>query len=338
MALATDRLNVPCNIRAPVAWALALAMIVAGFAAPALLNQPYALNILIVAITYAIPAVGLNIVLGYAGLISLGHMAFAGVGGYCAAALMVDFHMGFWPALLAGTALAGVLGVVIGATCLHLRGHFFIIVTLAAGMILFTVFNNWDSVTRGAEGFPGIPRPGPLNLFGVMIDFRRLEGFYYLSFALLVVVMAINAMIVRSDFGRTLNAIRQDEPLAIARGVNIAAYKIAAFGIGSAMAGLGGVLKVSFLRVAAPLSFDLNESVNLALIVISGGAGYQLGPMLGSLLFIGIPEYLRVARAYRLVIFGAILVLMTLFLPRGLAGLIDDAMRRIAGRGKNHAA
>src|SRR5690606_33589840 len=128
-------------------------------------------------------------------------------------------------------------------------------------------------------------------------------------------------------FGRTLTAIRQDEILAAFRGVDTMLYKVAIFAIASAIAGFGGAFKVTFLRVAAPLSFELLESINVVLVVIVGGAGPLLGPVLGALLFVGLPEYLRIASELRLVIFGTILVLMMLFAPRGLAGLIEQAGR-----------
>ncbi len=331
----------PAAARAWTPWLRAIAivaLIASALALPKLLAQPYLLQVVILAVTYAIPAVGLNLMMGYTGLLSIGHMSIAGIGGYCAAVLMVDLGLGFWPALVAGTVLAGFAGLLIGAVCLHLRSHFFIIVTLATSMVLYTIFNNWDSVTRGAEGFPGIPRPAPINLFGATFEFRTLQGFYALSIAALVVIYAAQAAIVHSDFGRTLRAIRQDEALSAARGVNVTAYKIAVFVIGSAIAGFGGVLKVTFLRVASPLTFDVQESINLSLIVIAGGAGFQSGPLLGSILFIALPEYLRVARAYRLVLFGAILVLMTLILPDGVAGLVQSLARRLSRRGRADAA
>ncbi len=314
-------------------WARAaalLVLVVAAFALPHYVTQPYILQVLILAITYAIPAVGLNLMLGYAGLLSIGHMSIAGIGGYCAAVLMVQAGIGFWWALLAGTLLAGFAGMLIGLTCLHLRSHYFIIVTLATSVVLFTVFNNWDAVTGGAEGLPGIPRPAPIDLPGLTLQFRTLQGFYGLAMAALVFIMLLQAITVRSDFGRTLRAIGQDEALSAARGVNVTAYKVAVFALGSAIAGFGGVLRVVFLRVAVPNTFDIQESINLSLIVIAGGAGFQSGPILGSLLFIGVPEYLRVARAYRLVLFGALLVLMTLFLPAGIAGLFPAIGRRLA--------
>lgn len=288
-------------------------------------KQPYLLHVLILCALYAIPAVGLNLMLGYTGLVSLGHMAFAGVGAYAAAVLMVDARLGFWLALAAGVLAAGAAGAAIGAICLRFRTHFFMIVTLAFGLMLYSVMNNWDEVTRGAAGFPGIPRPAPLGSF----SFGPLSNFYYLALGAALTAFAVQWIVVRSDFGRVLVAIRQDERLAQARGVNAMLYKTAIFALGSAIAGLGGVLHVSFLRVAAPATFSLAESINAVLIVIVGGAGSLGGPALGALVFVGLPEYLRVAAEWRLVVFGVLLVLIMRFAPHGLAGLGASAWARI---------
>lgn len=306
-----------------VALAAALALLLAVPAAT--VQQPYLLHVLILCCLYAIPAVGLNLMLGYTGLVSLGHMAFAGVGAYTAAVLMVDAGLGFWAALLCGVLGAAATGAAIGAVCLRFRTHFFMIVTLAFGLMLYSVMNNWDEVTRGAAGFPGIPRPAPLGTW----SFGTLQNFYYLALGGGLLAFAIQWLVVRSAFGRVLVALRQDERLARAKGVNAMLYKTAVFALGSALAGLGGVLHVSFLRVAAPASFTLAESINAVLIVIIGGAGSLAGPAFGALVFVGLPEYLRVAAEWRLVIFGALLVLITLFAPQGLAGLLGRAWRRV---------
>lgn len=286
-------------------------------------GHPYLIHVLVLCCVFAIPAVGLNLMLGYTGMVSLGHMAFAGIGAYTAAVLMIDARLGFWGALALGTLAAGAAGGAIGAICLRFRSHFFMIVTLAFGLMLYSVMNNWDDVTRGAAGFPGIPRPAPIGGFA----FGRLENFYYLALGCAVFAFAVQWLVVRSEFGRILVALRQDERLAQARGINAMLYKTAVFALGSALAGFGGVLQVSFLRVAAPATFNLAESINAVLVVIVGGAGSLAGPALGALVFVGLPEYLRVANEWRLVVFGVLLVLLMLFAPKGLAGLLSRLWR-----------
>jgi branched-chain amino acid transport system permease protein len=296
-------------------------------------GQLYALHVLTLALCYGVPAIGLNLLFGYTGLVSLGHMGFAGVGAYTTAILMKSAGVAFVPALAAGALIAGIVGLLVGIPCLRLRSHFFIVVTLAVGVILYTLFNNLDALTGGAEGLPGIPRPRPLDLGVVVADFRRPEGFYWLALTVFAAVFLLQYLIVRSDFGRSLAAIRQDETVAAARGVNVFAHKLAIFAISAAIAGVGGGLKVTFLRVAAPLSFELLESINLVMIVILGGAGFLLGPLIGAVLFIAIPEVLRIANELRLIVFGAALVLLALYAPRGLCGLAQRLVRRFDRKG-----
>jgi branched-chain amino acid transport system permease protein len=318
------------NLAATVATAALFALLyLLPWAVP---NQLYALHILTLALCYAVPAIGLNLLFGYTGLVSLGHMGFAGVGAYAAALLLKQAGWSFGPALGGGAVAAGVVGLLAGMPCLRLRSHFFIIVTLAVGVVLYTLFNNLDSITGGAEGLPGIPRPQPLDLGFVVVDFRRPEGFYWLALTVFGAIFLLQYLVVRSDFGRSLAAIRQDESVAAARGVNVFAHKLAIFTISAAIAGVGGAMKVVFLRAAAPLSFELLESINLLLIVILGGAGFLFGPLLGSVLFIAIPEVLRIANELRLVIFGAALVLFALYAPRGLCGLAQKLLRRLRRR------
>jgi branched-chain amino acid transport system permease protein len=309
------------------------ALFVALYLVPVLFpGELYALHILTLALCWAVPAIGLNLLFGYTGLVSLGHMGFAGVGAY-AGALLMKSGVGFVPALAAGAIAAGAVGLLAGLPCLRLRSHFFIIVTLGVGVILYSLFNNLDTLTGGAEGLPGIPRPQPLDLGFVVADFRRPQGFYWLALTVFAAMFVVQWMIVRSDFGRSLAAIRQDETVAAARGVDVFAHKLAIFTISAAIAGVGGALKVIFLRAAAPLSFELLESINLVMIVILGGAGYLLGPLIGAVLFIAIPEVLRVANELRLVVFGVVLVLLALYAPRGVCGFVSAMRRRLSSRG-----
>ena len=292
-------------------------------------QQPFVLHMLVTACVLVVPAVGLNLMLGHGGLVSLGHMGFAGIGAYVAAVLMVDARWAFGPAVCAAMLAAGVAGGLISLLCFRFRGHFFMIVTLAFGLMLHAVMNNWDAVTRGAAGFAGIPRPTPLRWGDAMWSFGPLPHFYALALAMAVIAFVVQYLVVNSNFGRSLAAIRQDERLARSRGVNTLLYKTTVFAIGTALAGMGGVLQVSFLRVAAPASFTMLESINMVLIVIIGGAGSLAGPALGALLYVALPELLRLSNEWRLVIFGVMLVLITLFAPKGLAGLCARAWSRL---------
>lgn len=316
-----------------------LALIVAGAFAPMIFaGQPYVLYVLTLALCYAIPAIGMNLLFGYTGLISLGHMGFAGVGAYTTVLLMKEAGLPFVPALLAGAGATGLLGLLVGIPCLRLRSHFFIIVTLAVGMILYTLFNNLDALTGGAEGLPGIPRPDGFSIGGFEVEFRSLTGYYLLTFTVTVLVFALQYLLVRSDFGRSLSSVRQDETLAAARGVDVFSHKLFVFAVSAAIAGVGGAMKVLFLRAAAPLSFELQESINLMMMVVLGGAGYLIGPIIGAITFVALPEFLRIAAELRFIFFGFVLLILARFAPRGISGVAEALYRRISNRGVSVAS
>lgn len=313
----------------------ALVLLGVGALAPVIFSgQPYVLYVLTLALCYAIPAIGVNLLYGYTGLVSLGHMGFAGIGAYTTAVLMKNYGLPFVPSLLSGAAAAGLAGFLIGIPCLRLRSHFFIVVTLAVGMILFTLFNNLDGLTGGAEGMPGIPRPGSFTVGSFEIEFRSLTGFYLLVFVVTALTFLLQYVLVRSDVGRSFSSVRQDESLAAARGVNVFAHKLFAFVLSAAIAGVGGAMKVLFLRAAAPLSFELQESINLMMMLILGGAGYLVGPIVGAITFVALPEFLRIASELRLIFFGFVLLLLARFAPRGICGLAEAGYRKLANREK----
>lgn len=309
-------------------------LFVGAFAPIIFSEQPYVLYVLTLALTYVIPAIGVNLLYGYTGLVSLGHMGFAGIGAYTTAILMKDLGVPFVPSLLTGALAAGFVGFLVGIPCLRLRSHFFIVVTLAIGMIFYTMFNNLDGITGGAEGLPGVPRPADIDLGFITLQFRSLEGFYLLTFTVATLVFILQFLLVRSDLGRSLAAIRQDETLAAARGVDVFAHKLIVFALSAAIAGLGGAMKVLFLRAAAPLSFELQESINLMLMLILGGAGYLVGPIIGAITFIALPEFLRIANQMRLIFFGAVLLILARFAPRGICGLAEAGYHKLARREK----
>lgn len=309
--------------------ALVAAIVVAALIPVLLPDQPYVVNTLTLTLCAVIPAIGLNLLFGQAGLLSLGHMAFTGIGGYTAALLLKNAGWALPEAMLAAAIVAGFAGLLVGIPCLRLRSHFFVIVTLGVGMIVYTFFNNLDTITGGAQGLPGIPRPRPFTVGGVTFEFRTPRGFYWLALLTMLGTLAVQWLIVRSPFGFSLAAIRQDETMAASRGVDVFAHKLAAFVISAAIAGVGGALSVVFLRVAAPTMFDLHASMNVVAIVLVGGPGYLAGPILGAFIFIALPEFLRVAAEFRLIVFGIVLVFIALFANRGLIGLGETLFARM---------
>jgi branched-chain amino acid transport system permease protein len=273
---------------------------------------------------FAIAGVGLMLLIGYTGLVNLGHAAFLGIGAYTNAVLL---HAGvpFLLTLPASGLLAGLAGVVIGIPTLRMSGLYLAIATLAFGAIVGTVLQKWDSVTGGFDGF-AVPVP---SIFGITIETVR--GVYYLSLAVLVFVLWISANILRTPLGRAMVAIRDSEISAQSMGINLALYKTIAFAISAFMAGLAGALFAHYVRFLAPDSFDILLSIQFVTIVFVGGLGSLHGAIFGALFVRLLPQIIAIVRddlpfgighlpGLEPSLFGLILVLCILFEPTGLYG------------------
>jgi branched-chain amino acid transport system permease protein len=282
----------------------------------------YLLHILVLINIYVILAVSLNLVVGYTGLLSLCHAAFYGIGAYIGTLLMVDGGLGFWSAL--GCAVVGtvLLSFPISIPSLRLKGDYFVLATLGFQVIVFAVLHNWESVTKGSFGVPGIPRP---SVAGIAIDS---PGAYVLfSGALAVMCIGLLYLIGESPYGRVLKAIREDELAAAALGKNVFWYKTSAFSIGAGFAAIPGVIFAGYMQYIDPTSFTILESVFILSIIIIGGTGNVSGPVLGAVLLVILPEALRflgmpdaVAANMRQIIYGLALIVLLRYRPQGLLG------------------
>jgi branched-chain amino acid transport system permease protein len=254
-------------------------------------------------------ALGLNIVTGFCGQVSLGHAAFYGVGAYTAAYL-AKLGAPLPLTLLAGTAMAGAVGIVVGLTSLRVRHDFLAVTTMGIGFV-FLGFVRKQKWLGGELGISGIPGPG--------LDAA--------SYALLIVAFAVavagfSLWIKQSWMGFTFDAVADDEDAARTVGVNVSAYKLTAFGIGTALAGLAGGLYVYFARIILPDTFDFVQSIAILTMVVIGGTGSVWGVCAATVALTLLPEVSRAAADYRLLIFGAMLMLVMRFSPGGLAGLV----------------
>lgn len=281
---------------------------------PLFLNR-YAIDIAIIAGIYTVLALGLNIVVGLAGLLVLGYIAFYAVGAYSFAILSTHYHISFWLALPVGGVLAGISGLLLGAPALRLRGDYLAIVTLGFGEITRIVLNNWDSMTGGPNGIMNIGRPEVAGY-----RFMTPEAYYYLILA----IVALTAITVKrlndSRIGRAWVAIREDEVAAEAMGIDTTRMKLLAFSLGAAIAGTAGVFYAAKMSFVSPESFTFLESVIILCMVVLGGIGSIPGVILGAVVLIVLPESLREFQKYRMLIFGASMVLMMVFRPQGLLG------------------
>jgi branched-chain amino acid transport system permease protein len=283
---------------------------------PALLND-YFRDVMTLTCLYVILALGLNIVVGQAGLLNLGYVAFYAVGAYTYAILSTRYGLSFWPGLAVGAASASAFAATIGLATLRLRGDYFAIVTLGLGEITRIVLNNWDGMTGGPNGISQIPRP---VLAGYAL--HTTLDFYYLALLLAIIAMFAIQRLMDSRIGRAWVAIREDEVAAEAMGINTFRLKLLAFVIGSAWAGIAGVFFAAKMAFVSPESFTFFESVMILCMVVLGGMGSIPGIILGALLLIALPEVFRDFQDYRMLAFGVALVLMMIFKPQGLLGSV----------------
>lgn len=281
----------------------------------------YLLHIAVIATIYAMLAVSLNLVAGMGGMVSIAHAAFFGIGAY-AVSIESFASLPFACRMGAGIALAVLLGGVLGFPSLRTRGAYFVIVTLAFQMAAASVFSSFEALTGGARGIAGIQAP---SFFGWCVDTRG---------AMLVLVLLflsgwlwVSRQIRSSGYGRLLRSIRDDDILCSARGKRIDSCRVLAFAVAAGMASVPGAFFATYISFIDPSSFTVSESILIAAAVVLGGAGSQWGPVLGTVLLVGLPELLRfagiptaVAANIRQILYGLALVACMLWRPHGLIG------------------
>ena len=290
-------------------------VVAAALTLPLWLQSPYHLHVAIMAGIFAVLAMSLNLLLGYTGQLSLGHAAFFGIGAYTSALLTLKLEWSFWPALAAAIGLSGAAGFLIGRLALKLRGAYFVLVTISFAGVISLVSINWIELTNGPLGLPGVPAPelGPWSL-------RTKTAYYYLVLAAVALVYVVCRRLVRSRFGRALVALRENEPLAESVGVDVTHYLVLAAVVSAGMAGLGGSLYAHYTRFVSPEVFLFTYTVTMVIMVVAGGKGTLAGPLVGAVLFTALPEALRAAASWQwqMLAYGVLLVLLVLFLPRGI--------------------
>ena len=317
-----------------------LAILAAAIALPWAFSGDYHQRLFIVCALNVMLALGLNLVMGYAGLLSLGHIAFYGIGAYTCALLVMKAHWPFWLGLPAGAVVALACGAVLGLFALRLRGHYLAIATLGFGVMVYQLLINWIDLTRGPLGLTGIPYPDPISLGFTKLDFGDRRTYYYLVLAFAIPTYFVIHRLANSRVGDALLAIREDETSAQTLGVNPLTNKVLAFTVGAGFAGLAGGLYAHYLGILAPESFFYPESFNVLAMVVIGGLGSLPGSVAGAILFTLAPEYLRFVpkiggvdlAVYRIPIFGLAVLAVVLFFPEGLAGLGRRLGRRFGVR------
>ncbi len=308
---------------------LFLAVIVLAVLIPQLITNKYYMNILIMSGIWSIVALALNLILGYTGQAQLAHGAFFGIGAYAAALMMLKLNLNFWLALPLGAAVAGFFGLIIGLPALRTKGSYFAIGTMCFNIIVTLIIDRWEGLTNGARGLMGIPGPAPIPLPWVgEIAFKTQAAQYYLVLFFLLLTIFILRRTVQSLVGRTFRAIRGNEELAEALGIPSTKTKLLSLIISCVLAGMGGVLYASYIGFLSPDQTDFHLGFNFLIYILIGGIGTMIGPIIGTLLIVTIPEALQVAAEYRMFFYGIILVFMIIYMPRGIMGALQDLSNR----------
>jgi branched-chain amino acid transport system permease protein len=282
----------------------------------------YQTNIMITGLIYVMLGLGLNIVVGLAGLLDLGYVAFYAVGAYSYALLNHHFGLGFWAAIPIGAGLGAFFGILLGFPVLRLRGDYLAIVTLGFGEIIRLILENWNEFSFGPSGIANISRP---SFFGIEFSVHGATIYlYYIMIAIVLFTIFVVNRLQDSRIGRAWIALREDEVACQAMGIDKRATKLTAFALGATWAGMAGVIFAAKTTFINPASFTIWESIIILCIVVLGGMGSIIGVITGALILILLPEYLRAFSEYRMLIFGGVLVLMMVFRP---GGIVSDVRR-----------
>ena len=282
----------------------------------------YLLHLFIMISIYSVLAMSINIITGYAGLLSLAHAAFYGIGAYTTTLMMIKLGINFFPALICGIIVTGLLSLAIGYPSLKLKGDYFVLTTIGFQIIVFSILYNWISLTRGPYGIPGIPRP---SLLGHEVS--SLPEYFVFSLIIALVVFIFVRLLANSPFSRALRAMRDVELAASAMGKDVFRLKFCSIMVGSSLAAIAGALYATYVTYIDPTSFTLDESIFILTLLLVGGSGNLRGPIVGAIFMVLLPEALRfiglpdtIAPNVRQIIYGLLLIILMRYRPQGLAG------------------
>jgi ABC-type branched-subunit amino acid transport system ATPase component/ABC-type branched-subunit amino acid transport system permease subunit len=305
----------------------ALTVALALWATPQLVANTFQLRVVMLFLIYAIVALGLNILVGLAGLVSLGQAGIYALGAYVAAVLSTQHGVGFWSVAAAAMALTALVGALLAYPTVRVRGVYLAVITIAFGLIVQNIAIEWRAVTGGTLGISNVPRinlgAGPLST----------QGLYALFASVAFLVFLLHHTIMASRFGRAMRAVSQSETAAKALGINPISLRVLAFVIAAVTAGLAGALYAYLNRYVNPDTFSFGDSIRFLLMVILGGAGTTLGPLVGAGVLTWIPNVLQQFGKWQLFAYGALLAIVIFILPRGIVGTLGDLADRWLGRG-----
>jgi branched-chain amino acid transport system permease protein len=280
-----------------------------------LLLKGYGIYLLSLWCVYVMVSLGLNLIVGYAGLMSIGQAAFFGIGAYTGAILM-NMGFSFWAVLPLAAINCFLVGLMVGFPALRVQHHYLAFATLGFNVLVFLIIRNEEWLTNGTFGIANVPRP---TLLGYSLEDPL--AYFYFTYVSLLIMAGVIAWIIRSPWGRAFAGLRDNPIRAESLGINITLYTLMAFAIGASCAGVGGVYFASLVQFIEPTPFNSGASLTMLLAVIMGGSGRFFGPAVGAMLVVLLPEWLRFAENWYLVIFGFSIVFLMIWLPGGLLSL-----------------
>jgi branched-chain amino acid transport system permease protein len=280
---------------------------------PVLISSDYYLSILIFIGINTIAVMGLSLLMGYAGQISLGHAAFLGIGAYCSGVLTVKFGFPVLWAFLSGILFSAIMAIAIAIPTLKLKGHYLAVATLGFGEIIFILFNELLDLTGGPSGLSAIP---PMEFLGLTITGS--VGYFYLVWTITILLLIFSLNVIHSRMGRALRAVHGSDLAAEAMGIHVSRLKVQIFVVSAVYASIAGSLYAHFVTFISPPTFGLFASILLLMMVVIGGSGSIWGALLGAGILTLLPEYLRALKDFDILVYGIILVAILLFMPEGI--------------------
>lgn len=290
-------------------------------------GNKYRLGVMVTAGIYIIMVIGLNLLMGYAGQVSLGHAGFFGIGAYCSGLLNVKLQMSPWLSMIIAIFVTAIIAYAVGVPTLKLKGHYLAMATLGFGEVIYVILSKLDWLTGDTSGLLGI---NPLSIGDIYFDSNYVIGQYALIWAVTIVILILSNNIVNSRVGRAFRAIHESEPAAIGMGVNIAKYKVQVFVLSAIYASIAGSFYAHFHGFIGYPTFHLGTSITLVTMVVVGGLGNIWGAILGGLLLTWLPEWLTIMKKYDIVVYGIMLMLVMVFMPDGIFGKFSSLISRFS--------
>jgi len=291
-------------------------------------EQQYFFHILIITMFHIIMALALNLIMR-TGQVPLCLAAFMGIGAYTSTVLAIKLSLSFWLSLPIAGIIAGLIGILIGWPTLRIKGIHFAMATFAFGEIMRLIFIGWVGLFGGANGISGIPAPNPIHIpFLFRIEFESKFSYYYLVVIFLLLTVVIFYRLTHSRIGRACMAIEESEVLSECIGIDSMRFKLFAFSVAAIFAGMVGAFHAHYIHFIGPQQFGFWNSVEYIVFVIIGGVGTFIGPIIGAAFLTALPEFLRIAETWEVVIYGLALIFTILFMPQGLKGFADNLISR----------